>query len=402
MVKMYDTNALLNLGEEAFRSFFFISQQTLIEIENIKTSYNKDPETKYKARKVARLLNEHQDLYNVIMTRPEWQPDSPDNIICKAAASTVDEVTFITDDLNCKNIAKNIYKLHVDSTHATSDYVENTGFVSVNMDDADMATFYQDLTINRYKLLTNQYLIVRNAERQVVDLLKWNGESYVNLQKNSAIVSAEFGTVKPYNKDIYQQMAIDSLLNNQMTVIKGHAGTGKSYLAMGAMFSMLERHKIDRIIVFCNTVATLDSAKLGYYPGTRTEKLLDSSIGNMLGAKIGSSYELERLINEERLVLMPMSDIRGYDTSNMNAAIYITEAQNMNIDLMKLALQRVGEDCRIIIDGDYNTQVDMASYGGVNNGMRRVSEVFRGQPFYGEVELQNIYRSRIADIAERM
>ena len=158
MVKMYDTNALLNLGEEAFRSFFFISQQTLIEIENIKTSYNKDPETKYKARKVARLLDKHQDLYNVIMTRPEWQPDSSDNIICKAAASADDEVTFITDDLNCKNIAKNIYKLHVDSTHATSDYVENTGFVSVNMDDADMATFYQDLTINQYKLLINQYI----------------------------------------------------------------------------------------------------------------------------------------------------------------------------------------------------------------------------------------------------
>ena len=165
---------------------------------------------------------------------------------------------------------------------------------------------------------------------------------------------------------------------------------------------MLEKHKIDRIIVFCNTVATLDSARLGYYPGTRTEKLLDSSIGNMLSAKIGSSYELERLINDERVVLMPMSDIRGYDTSNMNAVIYITEAQNMNIDLMKLALQRVGEDCKLIIDGDYNTQVDMASYGGANNGMRRVSEVFRGQPFYGEVELQNIYRSKIANIAELM
>ena len=38
----------------------------------------------------------------------------------------------------------------------------------------------------------------------------------------------------------------------------------------------------------------------------------------------------------------------------------------------------------------------------MNNGMRRASEVFRGQDLYGEVELKNIYRARIADIAERM
>ena len=400
MVKFYDTNALLNLGVEAFKSQFAISQQTLIEIENIKTSYSKDPDVKYKARKTAHLLDEHDGEYIVVNTRAECRDYPPDEIICMAAA-TMPDCEFISDDINCKNIARSIYNLHVKGTNLSDEYVENKGFVERVMDDTEMANFYQDLTTNHCNLLTNQYLIIRDSTNKMIDLLKWNGQQYVNI-KNPAINSTEFGPVKPYNKDIYQQMALDSLVNNQMTMIKGHAGTGKSYLALGVMLSMLEKHKIDRIIVFCNTVATLDSARLGYYPGTRTEKLLDSSIGNMLSAKIGSSYELERLINDERVVLMPMSDIRGYDTSNMNAVIYITEAQNMNIDLMKLALQRVGEDCKLIIDGDYNTQVDMASYGGANNGMRRVSEVFRGQPFYGEVELQNIYRSKIANIAELM
>ena len=69
---------------------------------------------------------------------------------------------------------------------------------------------------------------------------------------------------------------------------------------------------------------------------------------------------------------------------------------------MKLALQRIGEDCICVIDGDYEAQVDLAQYAGANNGMRRMSEVFRGQDFYGEVELKNIYRSRIAEIAEQM
>ena len=65
--------------------------------------------------------------------------------------------------------------------------------------------------------------------------------------------------------------------------------------------------------------------------------------------------EVERLIDEGKLLLLPMADIRGYDTMNMNAGIYITEAQNLDIALMKLALQRVGEDCICIIDGDEKT-----------------------------------------------
>jgi len=81
-----------------------------------------------------------------------------------------------------------------------------------------------------------------------------------------------------------------------------------------------------------------NSARLGFYPGTRNEKLLDSQIGNLLISKIGGRIEVERLIDEEKLILLPMSDIRGYDTTGMKAGIYIAEAQNLDISLMKLAL----------------------------------------------------------------
>ena len=95
-----------------------------------------------------------------------------------------------------------------------------------------------------------------------------------------------------------------------------------------------------------------------------------------------------------------MSDLRGFDTSGMKAGVYITEAQNMNVDLIKLALQRIGEDSFIILDGDSNTQVDLGIYAGINNGLRRVSKVFRGKDIYGEITLKNIYRSKIANIAQ--
>ena len=138
------------------------------------------------------------------------------------------------------------------------------------------------------------------------------------------------------------------------------------------------------------------------YPGSRNEKLLDSQIGNFLSSKLGDSVAVERFIAEGKLALLPMSDIRGYDTTGMKAGIYITEAQNLDIELMRLALQRVGDDSICILDGDDQAQVDLSIYGGTNNGLRRVSEIFRGADFYGEVTLQKIHRSRIAELAQLM
>ena len=206
----------------------------------------------------------------------------------------------------------------------------------------------------------------------MVDTVCWNGETHRTVIYHS-FKSEWFGEVKPYKHDIYQTILADSLANNQITMVKGPAGSGKTYLSLGYLMNQLDRGKIDKIIVFCNTVATKNSAKLGYYPGTRDEKLLDSQIGNLLSSKLGGRIAVEDMIEREKLVLLPLSDIRGYDTSGMNAGIYISEAQNMDISLMKLTLQRIGEDSICIIDGDCKAQVDDMSFAGRNNGMRRVS-----------------------------
>lgn len=62
-------------------------------------------------------------------------------------------------------------------------------------------------------------------------------------------------------------MAFDSLYNNKITMLKGPAGSGKTYVALGYLINQLEKHKIDKIIVFCNTVATKNSARLGLKMG---------------------------------------------------------------------------------------------------------------------------------------
>ena len=142
----------------------------------------------------------------------------------------------------------------------------------------------------------------------------WTGGTHRRLNFEDFRSSA-LGKIRPIKGDTEQMFAADSLCNNQITMIKGPAGSGKTTLGLGYLFYLLERGKIDKIIIFCNTVATKDSAKLGFYPGTRDEKLLDSQIGNLLASKLGSKMAVEDLIARGDLVLLPLSDIRGYDTS---------------------------------------------------------------------------------------
>ena len=409
--KFYDTNGLLNLLDEAFSDEFICSSKTLEEIEHIKVSDRKDQNIKYRARKLSHLLDINKYKYEIVIpnneifeTINEFQlENTPDNIIMSCAYyynKNIKPIVFISDDICCKVVARNIFGLNVESVNNNTEE-EYRGYREVILNESEMSYFYGNLEKNLYELLINEYLVVRNINKEIVDKFRWDGTQYLPI-KFGSIKSFNFGTIKPYDGDIFQQFALNSLFTNQVTMLKGAAGTGKSYLALGFLFYLLEKHRIDKIIVFCNTVATANSAKLGFYPGSKDEKLLDSSIGNMLSAKLGGLLAVEQLIQENKLLLLPMSDIRGFDTTGMNAGIYITEAQNMDISLMKLALQRIGDDCICIIDGDYKTQVDMNQYAGNNNGMRRMSEVFRGQDFYGEVELQNIYRSKIAKIAEEM
>lgn len=412
MINFYDTSSLLLKVGSLFDENvpFAISSITLDELENIKTSSNKDQEVKYAARKLLHMLDENIGKFKIVIFKEKMLipiqeaeltiTNDSKILACAIECAKGDEVCFYTNDLALKTIAR-IFFADVASVNEDNED-DYTGFVDVSLDNDEMGEFYSNFSDNRYELLPNQYLIVREKDSgEIVDRLCWTGEAYRHLDYQS-FSSKWFGEVRPMKGDVYQAFAADSLANNQITMLKGPAGSGKTYLALGFLLNRLDKGKLDKIIVFCNTVATKNSAKLGFYPGTRDEKLLDSQIGNLLSSKFGGKIEVERMIQEEKLVLLPMSDIRGYDTTGMRAGIYISEAQNLDISLMKLALQRIGEDSICIIDGDCKTQVDSIEFAGANNGMRRASRIFRGADIYGEVTLKNIHRSKIAMIAENM
>ena len=412
--KIFDTSSLLlveNLLEETCN--IVITNITLKELEQIKNSNNKDSNTKYSARQILKLLNNNSDLFECAIFTPSMEKwlikhDIENNNDGKILAAAYfykekhpeEECYFYTNDLSLKQIAKNY--LNVSSISIEQD--DYKGYTEIYFTNEEMANFYSnEIEYGHFlRLKVNEYLNIYSAEtRQRVDTLCWTGENFRPL-KFKTFSSNWLGDIKPYKDDIYQSMGFDSLVSNQITMIKGPAGAGKSYIATGYLFYLLEKSKIDKIIIFCNTVATKNAARLGFYPGSRDEKLMDSQIGNFLASKLGGKIAVEQLINDEKIVLLPLSDIRGYDTSGMRAGIYITEAQNLDIELLKLALQRVGEDSIVILDGDVESQVDLIDYEGNNNGLRRASKVFRGADFYGEIELQQIHRSKIAELANKM
>lgn len=412
--KCYDTCSLLEQAGHLFDSDEFtlvISSITLEELESIKTSGNKDPDVKYAARKVLTDMDEHYGAFEIVLYNDSFGDmmmrdgislsNDAKIIACArhfAAKHPQDEVIFVTNDLICRHIAS-MYFITEKVIEEDYDY---DGYKEVYLDEDGLIEFYSNQDKNLYDLFINQYLLVYDANSgDCIERLVWTGDGYRRLAYNT-FASKWFGDVKPMKGDLYQSLVADSFSNNKITLVKGPAGSGKTYLSLGFLMHKLERNKIDRIIVFCNTVATKNSAKLGFYPGTRDEKLLDSQIGNLLISKFGGRVAVEQMILEEKLVLLPLSDIRGYDTSGMKAGIYISEAQNMDVELMKLTLQRIGEDSICIIDGDCKTQVDDIHFAGSNNGMRRASQVYRGEDVYGEVTLKNIHRSRVAMIAEKM
>lgn len=419
MNNFYDTSSLLLAGDEIFseKSHIILSSITLKELEKIKTSIHKDLDVKYSARKLLHYLNENPNSFTcwiftdgmespILNAHLELTDDT--RILASAInyASTLhdEEFNFYTNDLSLKHLASLFFNTQqLKSIKEEPD--SYLGYKNIKMTEEEMSNFYTSLYDGSYNnkihLLPNEYINILSDNEQIVDTYRWTGYKFEKI-KYTILDSSWLGKIKPYQGDIYQAMVVDSFLNNKITMIKGPAGSGKSYLSMAYLFNCLDKGKIDKIIIFCNPVATKNSAKLGFYPGSRDEKLLDSQIGNFLTSKLGGRIAVEQLINEEKLILLPFSDIRGYDTSGMNAGIYITEAQNLDISLLKLALQRIGEDSICIVEGDEKTQVDLVDYEGFNNGMRRMSKVFRGHDIYGEITLQKIHRSKIAEIAEKL
>lgn len=274
-----------------------------------------------------------------------------------------------------------------------------SGIKTIDVTNEQLERFYVYPYENLCNLEDNQYLVLRTHDGNLIGPYKYNKERQcceeVLYRKFS---SKMFGDVKPKDKDPYQMAYMDSLAHNQLTFCTGPAGSGKTQIALAYAFQELEHCKVDRIVIFCNPYVATGAVKMGFYPGSKREKLMESSIGSILLSKLGGITEVERLLDAEELIIMPMGDCRGYEVPD-NSFVYFTEAQNTSRYLMKLFLQRTNDNSKICVEGD-EKQVDHEGFENGYNGLRAAIEVFRGENYAGHVRLENIYRGRIAKRAE--
>lgn len=412
----YDTSSLLLNINHLFdnkNEKVVISSISLQELESIKSSNKKTEDLKQSARMLLKLLENNSDKYEIyiyepLMATPLEIKGFEINNDLKILAAAIDydkkchpdETYFVTNDLALKQIA-NLFFGEDSILSIKEEQLDNySGYKEVTLLDSAMSHFYSFPNINHFDLLTNEYLLIKNADGDIVDLRCWDGVTHRPIQ-TKPFNSKQFGQIKAMKGDYYQSFAMDSLSQHDVTMLCGKPGSGKTYLAFGYLFSQLEKNKIDRIIIFCNPVVAKNAAKLGYYPGTPFEKLMGSQVGAVLSSKLGDQIEVEKLVNEGKLVLIPAGDARGYEVPQASG-VYIMESQNLTCDLLRMLLQRVSDGCKVIVDGDYNEQVDVDIYSGGNNGMRKMSKVFRGSEMFGQVELKNIHRSKIAALADKM
>jgi predicted ribonuclease YlaK len=387
---------------------FVISSVSLHELEHIKVSKGKDEEIKYKARKAIHILDENSDKYEVVVPTSKTikildyfkLDQSPDNLItgCAYEYNKKSPITFISNDICCKVIARNVFGLIVESVNEDKE-IEYKGFKSVNLSEIQMGYFYEHLSENTYGLLVNEYLLINDYEGTMVDCYKWNGTSYIEINKKS-VKSNEFGDkLKP--KDIYQAMVIDSLLNNSITAVSGKAGSGKSLLSLMVAMHLIQKGQYDSLIVVFNPTKTRGASDMGFYGGDFMEKAMQNSIGQILCTKFGNRYIVDDLIQQEKIKLVSMADARGMEIGD-NEILYITECQNTSVELLKLCLSRASEKCKVFIEGDYTSQVDSYAFDGSQNGMKRAIEVLKGEDIFGFVELQTVWRSRLAALMDKM
>lgn len=262
----YDTCSLLKELDKVFSSTFAISNISLIELESIKTSAAKDEETKYRARKILRLLEKNENSYTLISFKDkfltskfkEYEVNNDLKIIsCAYYMSKKQPVTFITADLACKHIAS----CFLDTRLIVDEVLENyCGYSIIKCEtDEEMTEFYSTLD-QKKDYLENEYVLVKNKEGEIIDEYIYKNDQ-LNRIPYPCFNSKHLGQIKP--KDAYQKAAMDSVSRNQLTLLRGPAGSGKSLIALGYLFDQLERGRIDKIIIFCNPVATKDACKFG-------------------------------------------------------------------------------------------------------------------------------------------
>tara|TARA_B100000575_G_C23067510_1_gene614778 strand:+ start:107 stop:1108 length:1002 start_codon:yes stop_codon:yes gene_type:complete len=205
------------------------------------------------------------------------------------------------------------------------------------------------------KFLISKYLKTNLIEKQ--DLMLSVKEKNFNFKSNvhnlDQLIKTPKKTVIARSKK--QSEYIKALSDNDITIALGPAGTGKSFLAVSVAMTMLFEKKVEKVIL--SRPAVEAGEKLGFLPGDMKEKVdpylrpLYDALYDLFGFE-----KINKKIETGEIEIAPLAFMRGRTLKNSFAIL--DEAQNATLTQIKMFLTRIGENSKIVVNGD-PSQIDL-------------------------------------------
>jgi PhoH-like ATPase len=338
------------------------------------------------------------------------------DIYCLKKTLENQRVVLVTKDINMRLKAKGcgIETEDYHSDHVVSDVnLLNKGYFEfeggfwelvnkVESSHQDGFTYYQipkiaplqDAQPNEY-ILDYQGLVARviKVHENHLDLLHLN---HHNLMEQQA-----WGL---RSRDVYQAMSLDLLLNPDIHLVSltGSAGSGKTILALAAAIEMSVTRKMYRRIIVTRSTQGLDE-DIGFLPGTEKEKMepwLGAITDNLEALHLEDedcSSSVNYVLNKVPLHFKSLNYIRG--RSFQQSLIIIDESQNLTPHQIKTIVTRAGSGSKVICLGNLS-QIDTPYLNATSSGLTYLTERFKGFQYGGNIQLQGVPRSLLAEYAE--
>ncbi len=213
-----------------------------------------------------------------------------------------------------------------------------------------------ELVKNAIKFLSEQF--IRNGTIEKKDIISSVNKFMID-EKNNSKKNIEY-IIKTPKKSVIprsekQKNYVRALKESEIIISAGPAGTGKTFLAVAVALTMLLEKKIERIIL--SRPAVEAGERLGFLPGDMREKVdpylrpLYDSLYDLLDFE-----KIQKKIEVGDIEIAPLAFMRGRTLKNSFAIL--DEAQNATDTQIKMFLTRIGENSKIVINGD-PSQIDL-------------------------------------------
>lgn len=193
----------------------------------------------------------------------------------------------------------------------------------------------------------------------------------------------------------------ETIRNNEMSIVSGLPGTGKTYIACAEALKLIKARPKYKKILLVKSITQLRGEELGALPGDLNEKFdpyLGSFIDNfekIIGESLTKKLRELGLIN-----IQPLAFVRGRSIDN--TIIIVDEAQNISLDNMRTLMTRIGDNSKMIILGDVK-QKDLRNKK--DSSLEVIIDRFNNTENFGCVELRDpndVVRNPIIKVIEEV